>query len=195
MLQHNKSAGIEFIMQRSLTQKKFNQSNITPSEWYAINRFTAELESQNYPCVSVYYPHDKRSEILTLLKKTKRNQTREKIEEAIRKDIVKQGKTIKPKKQFASTYCIFGWLQNNKVILKKIAISKNMPFVYLAGKKPYLKPFRDILKTNYHVILVIIDQKSAHIKYLQGDKVVTEEKSSINLQGRHKKGDRVKNGS
>lgn len=174
-------------MQKSVSQK-FNPSEITISEWYAINRFTAELESENHPCVSVYYPHDRRSEILEMLGKTKRSQTREKIEEAIRQDISKQGKTTKPTKQFASTYCIFGWQQNKKIVLKKITISKNLPFVYLAGKNPYLKPFRDILKTNYHIILVIIDQKSSHIKYLQGDKVLAEEKSSINLQGRHKKG-------
>ena len=37
-------------------------------------------------------------------------------------------------------------------------------------------------------MLVILDQKSAHIRYLQGDKIIAEERSSINLQGRHKKG-------
>ena len=176
------------MMQKSIPLKKFNPSEITPSEWYAINRFTSELESQKYPCVSAYYPHDKSSEILELLAKTKRNPTTEKIESVIVKEITKQEKIIKSKKQFINTYCIFGWQQNKKIILKKIAISKKLPFVYLAGKKPYLKPFRDVLKTNYHVILVILDHKSVHIRYLQGDKVLAEEKSSINLQGRHKKG-------
>lgn len=178
----------DFIMQKSIPLKKFNPSEITPSEWYSINRFTSELELQKHPCVSVYYPHDKSTEILELLAKTKRNQITEKIESEIVKEITKQEKVTKSKKQFVNTYCIFGWQQNKKIILKKIAISKKLPFVYLAGKKPYLKPFRDVLKINYHVILVILDHKSVQIRYLQGDKVLVEEKSSINLQGRHKKG-------
>jgi len=44
------------------------------------------------------------------------------------------------------------------------------------------------LKANYLTILVILDHKSAHIRYLQGDKILVEERLSINLQGRHKKG-------
>ena len=171
-----------------MSLKKFNTSEITPSEWHAVNQLTSELELQNYPCVSIYYPHDKRSEILTLLDKPKSNQVREKIEFLIKQEITKQVKPTKPRKQFINTHCIFGWQKNKKIVLKKIAISKEMPFVYVAGKKPYLKPFRDILKTNYHIILVIIDQKSAHIRYLQGNKILADEKSSINLQGRHKKG-------
>lgn len=133
--------------------------------------------------MSIYYPHDKRSEILTLLDKPKNNQAREKIEFLIKQEITKQVKPTKPRKQFINTYCIFGWQKNNKIVLKKIAISKEMPFVYVAGKKLYLKPFRDILKTNYHIILVIIDQKSDHIRYIQGNKILADEKSSINLQG------------
>ncbi|MDH3657514.1 MAG: Vms1/Ankzf1 family peptidyl-tRNA hydrolase [Nitrosopumilus sp.] len=168
--------------------KKFNSSEINPSEWYSINRFTLELESQKSACVSVYYPHDKNLETVYLLRETKRDEATEKIESAIEKRIAKLSKATNPKKQFINTYCIFGWQSNRKVILKDIAISKKLPYVYLVGKKPYLKPFYDILKANYHTILVILDHKSAHIRYLQGDKILAEERLSINLQGRHKKG-------
>jgi len=168
--------------------KKFNSSEISPSEWYSINRFTLKLELQNSACVSVYYPHDKNLETVHLLRETKRNEATEKIESAIEKRIAKLSKATNLKKQFINTYCIFGWQSNSKVILKDIAISKKLPYVYMVGKKPYLKPFYDILKANYQTILVILDHKSAHIRHLQGDKILAEERLSINLQGRHKKG-------
>lgn len=168
--------------------KKFNPSQINPSEWYAINQFTQELESQNFPCVSVYYPHDKNLETIHLLRERKRDETTEKIKSAIAKRITKLNKVINHKKQFINTHCIFGWYSNGKITLKDIATSKKLPYVYLVGKKPYLKPFYDILKANYHIILVILDHKSAHIRYIQGDKVLEEKRLSINLQGRHKKG-------
>ena len=114
--------------------KKFNPSEINPSEWYSINRFTLELESQNFPCVSVYYPHDKNLETLHLLRETKRDEITEKIESAIEKRITKLSKATNRKKQFINTYCIFGWQSNGKVILKDIAITKKLPYVYLVGK-------------------------------------------------------------
>ena len=81
-----------------------------------------------------------------------------------------------------------GWQTNGKIRIKEISISKKLPYVYVAGKKPYLKPFYDILKINYKTMLVILDQKSAKIKLLHGNKIIKEERISINLQGRHKKG-------
>ena len=168
--------------------KKINPSEINPSEWYSINRFTKELELQNFPCVSVYYPYDKNLETLHLLKERKRDEKTEKIKSAIEKRIIKLSKATNSKKHFINTRCIFGWQSNGRVILKDIATSKKLPYVYLIGKKPYLKPFYDILKVNYHIILVILDHKSAHIQYLQGDKILEEKRLSINLQGRHKKG-------
>ena len=58
----------------------------------------------------------------------------------------------------------------------------------MATKKPYLKPFRDILKTSYDVTLVTIDQKSARIQIFRGSQLVQESRLRIDLQGRHKKG-------
>ncbi|MGI9565665.1 MAG: Vms1/Ankzf1 family peptidyl-tRNA hydrolase [Nitrosopumilus sp.] len=169
-----------------MTLKKFNPSEIQPSEWYSINRFILELDSKGTSYVSIYYSHDKKSETMQLLKETRRNNIAEKIESAIEKRIIKLD--VDPKKQFTKTYCIFGSKVNGKVVLKDITISKKLPYVYIAGKKPYLKPFYDILKANYHTVLVILDHKSAHIRFLQGDKIIAEERLSINLQGRHKKG-------
>ena len=169
-----------------LTIKKFNHSEINPSEWYSINRFILESNSKNPPYVSVYYPHDKKVETIQLLRETKRDRIAEKIESAIEKRIMKLN--VDPKKKFINTHCIFGWEENGKVVLDNISISKKLPYVYVVGKKPYLKPFKDILKANYHTIVTILDHKSVQIRYLQGDKVLAEEKLSINLQGRHKKG-------
>ncbi|MEJ2261791.1 MAG: peptide chain release factor 1, partial [Nitrosopumilaceae archaeon] len=58
----------------------------------------------------------------------------------------------------------------------------------MASKKPYIKPFQDVLKTNYDVLVVILDQKSAKIQKFQGSQVIQEAKLRIDLQGRHRKG-------
>ena len=170
-----------------LTTKKFNHSEIHPSEWYSINRFILELDSKNSPYVSMYFPHDKKSETIQLLRETKRSAKAEKIESSIEKRILKLN--IEPKKEFINTYCIFGWEENENIVIKNIAISKKLPYVYVVGKKPYLKPFNDILKANYHTIVVVLDHKSVpKFVIFKADKILSEEKSSINLQGRHKKG-------
>ena len=191
--QEKKSLVRASYSKNSLEQlRKFNQSEVTPVEWYSINRFVQELKSQKTDSsfISLYYPHGNDAQTIDLLKKTKRNETLEKIEAVIEKRIVKRRRSKKKgsKDRFINTHCIFGWHSNGKTILKEIGISKKLPFVYLAGKKPFVKPFRDILKSNYQVILVILDNKSAHIQHMQGDKVLAEKRLSINLQGRHKKG-------
>ena len=175
--------------------RKFNQSEITPVEWYSINRFVQELKAQTSSSssssfISLYYPHGNDTQTIELLRKTKRNEKLEKIESVIEKRIAKKNNDTKKdsKNKFINTHCIFGWYAHGKIILKEIGISKRLPFVYIASKKPFVKPFRDILKSNYQVILVILDNKSARIQHMQGDKILTEQRLSINLQGRHKKG-------
>ncbi len=168
--------------------KIFNPTEITPSEWYSINRFVSELQFQNKPCVSVYYSRDKISETINLLRETKRDSKTEEIESAIEKRITSLSKNINSKKLAFKTYCVFGWESNGRTIIKNITVSKKLPYIYLASKKPYLKPFYDVLKSNYQIILVILDHKTAKIRLLQGDKVLSEQRLSINLQGRHKKG-------
>jgi peptide subunit release factor 1 (eRF1) len=73
-------------------------------------------------------------------------------------------------------------------VIKQIGTSKRLPYIYMTSKKPYIKPFNDILKTNYDVLLVTIDQKTARIQKFHGDQIVQESKLRIDLQGRHKKG-------
>ncbi|MDH3313312.1 MAG: hypothetical protein OEM28_09245 [Nitrosopumilus sp.] len=58
----------------------------------------------------------------------------------------------------------------------------------MASKKPFIKPFKDILETNYNVLLVTLDQKSARIQKFYGSQMVLESKLRIDLQGRHRKG-------
>jgi len=108
--------------------KKFNPSEINPSEWYSINRFTLELESQNSPCVSVYYPHDKNLETLHLLRETKRDENTEKIESAIEKRIIKLSNGKNHKKRFTNTYCIFlAGYPMEKLHSKILQYQKNFP--------------------------------------------------------------------
>ena len=120
-----------------MTLKNFNPSEIQPSEWYSINRFILGLEPKSTSCVSVYYPHDKKLETIQLLKDTKRDKITEKIESSIEKRIMKL--ELNPKRQFANTYCVFGWKTNDKVIIKDITISKKLPYVYTVGKKTLSK--------------------------------------------------------
>ena len=58
----------------------------------------------------------------------------------------------------------------------------------MASKRPYIKPFRDILKTNHDVLLVTLDQKSAKIQKFHGSQIIQEAKLRIDLRGRHRKG-------
>ena len=113
--------------------KKFNQSEVTPVEWYSINRFVQELKSQrtDSPFISLYYPHGSDAQTVDLLRKTKRSEKLEKIEAAIEKRIAKRSsdKKTKSRDRFINTHCIFGWHAGGKTVLKEIGISKKLPFV------------------------------------------------------------------
>ncbi len=109
---------------------------------------------------------------------------RQKIEKKIlelKKNPVSVGK-------FAKTLCIFGWIKSGKIEIKVIGTSQKLPYIYMENKKPYVKPFSDILKTNHNVLLVTVDQKTAKIQKFQGSQIIQESKLKIDLQGRHKKG-------
>ena len=153
-----------------------------------LNTFVRDLNSIKKRCISVYYPRGSGTETVDLLRKTKRDAAAEKIESAIEKRIVKLQKKPISGKNAISTFCIFGWINGGKVIIKNINVSKKLPYIYILGKKPYVKPFKDILKVDHKVILAILDSKSARLTVLQGDKVIEESKTSIHLMGRHKKG-------
>ena len=163
-------------------------SEISPSEWLSLNQFQYEIKQIDSPCVSVYYPYGKGMETISLLKETKRIESLEKIESKIEKTINDLRKNPTSVGKFTKTFCIFGWIKDDKVYLKKIGTSKKLPYVYMASKKPYIKPFSDILKTNYSLLLVTLDQKSARIQKFLGSKIIQESKLRIDLQGRHKKG-------
>ena len=103
----------------------------------------------------MYYPRGSGTETVDLLQKTKRDAAAEKIESAIEKRIVKLQKKPISGKNAISTFCIFGWINGGKVIIKNINVSKKLPYIYILGKKPYVKPFKDILKVDHKVILAI----------------------------------------
>jgi len=163
-------------------------SEISPDQWLSLNQFLYEIKKIKSECVTVYYPYGKGKETIDLLQATKRKPSHEKIESAIEKRINKLKQNPSSAGNFVKTLCIFGWMKNGKVQIKEIGTSKKLPFIYMVSKKPYIKPFRDILKTNYDVLLVILDQKSAKIQKYHGDKIVKEAKLGIDLRGRHKKG-------
>ena len=154
----------------------------------SINQFLYEIKQINSACVSVYYPYGKGQETISLLHETKRSDTIERIESKIENKIAELKKNPVSVGKFAKTLCIFGWIKNDKVNLKVIGVSKKLPYTYMVSKKPYIKPFNDILKTNYDVLLVTLDQKTARIQKFHGSQIIQESKLRIDLQGRHKKG-------
>ena len=163
-------------------------SEIVPLEWISINQFLHEIKKIDSQCISVYYPYGKGNETISLLQETKRSETIERIESKIENKISELKNNPVSVGKFTKTLCIFGWMKNDKVNLKIIGISKNLPLVYMVSKNPFIKPFRDLLKTNYNVLLVTLDQKSARIQKFHGNQIIQEAKLRIDLQGRHRKG-------
>jgi len=163
-------------------------SEISSTEWLSLNQFLYEVKQIDSPCVSVYYPYGKGQETIFLLQKTRRKEPFEKIELEIEKRITKLKENPSSAGKFTKTLCIFGWIKNGKVNIKNIGTSKKLPYIYMVSKRPYIKPFNDILKTNYDVLLVTLDQKSARIQRFHGSQIVQEAKLRIYLQGRHRKG-------
>ena len=154
----------------------------------SVNQFLYEIKQINSTCVSVYYPYGKGQETISLLHETKRSDTIERIESKIENKIAELKKNPVSVGKFAKTLCIFGWIKNDKVNLKVIGVSKKLPYVYMSSKKPFIKPFNDILETNYDVLLITLDQKTARIQKFHGSQIIQESKLRIDLQGRHKKG-------
>ena len=154
----------------------------------SVNQFLYEIKQINSTCVSVYYPYGKGQETISLLHETKRSDTLERIESKIENKITELKKNPVSVGKFAKTLCIFGWIKNDKVNLKVIGVSKKLPYVYMSSRKPFIKPFNDILETNYDVLLVTLDQKTARIQKFHGSQIIQESKLRIDLQGRHKKG-------
>ena len=163
-------------------------SEIPPFEWISINQFLHEIKNIDSQCISVYYPYGKGSETISLLEETRRNETLERIKSKIKNKITELKKNPVSVGKFTKTLCIFGWIKNGKVNIKVIGTSKKLPYIYMSSKKPFIKPFNDILKINYHVLVVTLDQKTARIQKFHGHQIIQEAKLRIDLQGRHKKG-------
>jgi peptide chain release factor subunit 1 len=169
-------------------KKNLESSEVSSAEWFTLNQFLHDVKQIDSTCVSIYYPYGKGQETKSLLEETKRNELLEKIESKIEKRITELKENPSSAGKFTKTLCIFGWIKNGKVNTKVIGTSKKLPYIYMVSKRPYIKPFHDILKINYDVLLVTLDQKSARIQKFYGNQIVQEAKLRIDLQGRHKKG-------
>ena len=169
-------------------KNNLESSEISSNEWLSLNQFLYEVKQIDTQCVSVYYPYGKGQETISLLQETKRKESFEIIESEIEKRIAELKKNPSSAGKFVKTLCIFGWIKNGKVHTKEIGTSKKLPYIYMVSKRPYIKPFRDILKINYDVLLVTLDQKSARIQKFHGSQIIQEAKLRIYLQGRHRKG-------
>jgi len=169
-------------------KNNLESSEISSAEWLSLNQFLYEVKKIDSTCVSVYYPYSKGQDTISLLQGTKRNESFELIESEIENKITKLNENPSSAGKFTKTLCIFGWIKNGKVNIKEIGTSKKLPYIYMVSKRPYIKPFSDILKTNYDVLLITLDQKSARIQKFHGSQIVQEARLRIYLQGRHRKG-------
>ena len=161
---------------------------VSSKEWFSLNQFLHTVKKIDSECISVYYPYGKGKQTISLLEETKRKESLEKIESAIEKRIQKLRQNPSSVGKFTKTLCIFGWLKDGKAKTVEVGTSKKLPYIYMASKKPHIKPFQDILKTSYRVLVITLDQKSARIQKFVGNQVMQESKIRIDLQGRHKKG-------
>jgi len=168
--------------------KELVLSEIPSSEWLSLNQFLQELKEIDSQCVSVYYPYGKGQDIIGLLQETKKTELIEKIKLKIQKRIIELKKKPVSIGKFTQTLCLFGWVKNGKVQIKEIGTSQKLPYLYIINKEPYIKPFSDILKANYDILLITLDQKTARIQKFHGSQIIQESKLKIDLQGRHKKG-------
>ncbi|MCH7560937.1 MAG: peptide chain release factor 1 [Thaumarchaeota archaeon] len=171
-----------------LVNSNFESREISTTEWLSLNQFLYEIKQIDSPCVSVYYAYGKGQETISLLRETKRKELFEIIESEIEKRITYLKENPSSAGKFTKTLCIFGWIKNGKVHTKEIGTSKKLPYIYMTSKRPYIKPFRDILKTNYDILLITLDQKSARLQKFYGSQIVQESKLQIYLRGRHRKG-------
>ena len=169
-------------------KNSLESSEIPPLEWLSLNRFLYEMKQVNSPCVSVYYPYGKGKEMISLLQERKRSESIEKIETKIEKRIAELRDNPTSAGKFAKTLCVFGWINDGKINIKEIGTSKKLPYIYMLSKKPYVKPFQDLLKINHDILLVTLDQKTARIQKFHGSQIIQESKLKIDLQGRHRKG-------
>jgi len=94
-------------------------SEISSAEWLSLNQFLYEVKQIDSPCVSLYYPYGKGQETILLLQKTRRKESFEKIELEIEKRITKLKENPSSAGKFTKTLCIFGWIKNGKVNIKK----------------------------------------------------------------------------
>lgn len=163
-------------------------SKVSPSEWLGLNQFLHEVKQIDSACVSVYYPYGKGKDTISLMQERTRDDTTEKIKSRIQDKIINLRENPTSVGRFTRTLCIFGFMRDKRILIKSMGTSKRLPYIYMVGKRPYTKPFADMLKTSYGTLLITLDQKSAKIQRFHGSQIISEAKLRIDLQGRHRKG-------
>lgn len=157
------------------------QHRLDPEEWFKVNGFTLELHGYRSPVLSLYLPWKQVEKARIMLE--------EKIGTA---DLVGLKSLIeshlKDLERYSGSICLFGWPENGKNTLKHIQISKELPTVFVTGRRPYLKPLKDILEIGYQVMIIIMDYNKAKIEIFDGHKLIKKMRVGTYLKGRHKKG-------
>jgi peptide chain release factor subunit 1 len=157
------------------------RDTLSAQEWYKINRFALQLKDSEPPVLSLYLP----SYEVAKGDKILGEKDIVKDLEGVRNDISHR---LDKMSYHTGSICFFGWSKGEKNIVKHVRISKDVPFLYVIHRKPYLKPLKNILEIGYNVVVIIMDQKRAKIEVYSGSELVEEINERIYLRGRHSKG-------
>ncbi|TFB09121.1 hypothetical protein E3V08_01295 [Candidatus Atribacteria bacterium MT.SAG.1] len=154
---------------------------LPPKEWCQVNCFIKEIRGTYHsPVVSVYVPSGKVDDMIKTLEETERESAVEKVETAIIKELGNL-------KAFTGSVCIFGW-KEEMVVVKNIFTSSIIPPVYVVDNEPFVEPLCDILEIMYDTLLVILDYKTAILRYYKGCDVIRQKKIKSYVRARHSKG-------
>ena len=154
---------------------------LSVQEWYKINRFTLQLKDSEPPVLSLYMPLfdvDEGAKILD-------EKNSFKSLNGVRNDISHK---LNKMRYHSGSICFFGWSKGEKNIVKQVTISKDVPFLHVIYRKPYLKPLKNILEIGYQVVVITMDHKRAKIDVYSGNELVEEINIRTYLRGRHSKG-------
>jgi peptide subunit release factor 1 (eRF1) len=154
---------------------------LPPKEWYKTNRFVKEIETTYVsPVASVYAPSTKVETVIRDLEREK-----EPGMEEVKTSIAKELDALRGS---AGSFCVFGWKEGEKVIVKHIIISGDVPPTYIVDDKPFLEPIREILEIRYDPLLVLLDHRQALLRLYKGSTVQEQKRVKSYVISKHHKG-------
>lgn len=154
---------------------------LPPREWYKTNRFVKELEATYIPPVtSVYSPSKEINWVIRVLEREK-----EPGMEEVQTSIIKELDALRGS---IGSFCIFGWKEEENVVVKHIITSGAIPPAYLVDDKPFLEPLHEILEIRHDFLLILLDHRQALLRLYRGSEVQKQKRIRSYVISKHHKG-------